>query len=122
PLPCRYGNKAKRALVAGLTSPLERTKTDIKYDTGHVEIRSGIHQVVLWGTHPATREPYWWARPLVPRADLPNITPEQVAEIKARLEALLPEAVTSASSGGSRRDPESLKLHAAGLSAVIKAV
>ena len=75
--------------------PLRKAMTDVflKDDTkAQVEFMASGQQVVGYGIHPATNEPYAWSGETpdtVPAADLPAVSQEQVAALLTEVETLI---------------------------------
>ncbi len=94
--PCRYGNHPKHAHFFGVEGPSFKklaTKTFlVNGQKAQVEILCEGQQVVVFGTHPKTRKPYYWddLTPLeVPRAMLSPITKDKAAALLDDLEVEL---------------------------------
>lgn len=89
----RVGRAPKISLFFRATEIRKKVETPEYIVRGHkcqIEVMQDGQQVVGFGIHPETRQPYEWlgASPLdVPFADLPEITPETIADFVAEAEA-----------------------------------
>ena len=98
--PCRFGKHPKSALfyrVQGASFKQLATKIHtINGDKTQVEIRCDGQQMVVFGTHPDTQNPYYWSDESlldIPISELPAITE---AEAKALLKDLIFELASKA--------------------------
>jgi hypothetical protein len=96
-LPVRVGRypKALYPFRTDLDLPYMRMTVGPQTESGagdRVEVLSEGKQFVAGGTHPFTRQPFQWPRPLVPFERLPYISRAQVEALLEEIGTLLPEA------------------------------
>ena len=93
----RVGKAPKVTLLFRATAPGKKLATKAYRVNGfkcQVEIMGNGQQVIGFGIHPDTQEPYHWVGPSpldAAFADLPEITPEAIAGFVAEAEAYLAE-------------------------------
>lgn len=97
-LPIRVGNYPKALYVCRVDAPFTYARVefgardDKNRLTERVEILSDGRQFVAHGTHPKTGKPYTWPREIVPFAELPTVTPQQLTDLLTDLRTKLPAA------------------------------
>lgn len=97
-LPTRIGNWPKAGYLCRVSAPIKYMRIEFgELDAkgrlrDRVEILSDGRQFVAHGTHPKTKAPYAWPFPIVPFAQLPVFTPEQIIALLDELRTILPAA------------------------------
>lgn len=96
-LPTRIGRAPKALYLLRVSEdvPYQRIEFGERNERGvpeRVELLTAGKQFVAEGTHPKTGQPYRWTGDMLWFADLPIVTPTQIAEIFNRLHVYLPAA------------------------------
>lgn len=100
-LPTRVGKAPKALYLLRTAEPMRSFKLRFEDEpnadpnkpgkVGQVEMLAGRTQFIASGIHPDTMRPYTWTVPLVPIADLPVFTAEQVEAFLVDIRPLLPK-------------------------------
>jgi hypothetical protein len=114
PANVRFGNRPKALLLYAITQDVPFRKMRFGTDTehvAHVELITQGKQFVAHGTHPTTGKPYFWPEGLPARADLTEITPEDLDAFFQELADSLsaPEDMTSTGADRAEIDQATLR-------------
>lgn len=103
PSPRRTGKAPRAMLMYQCDQPMtKRTSAAFEDWMGDhkLEVMGQGQQVVAFGIHPGTLQPYHWDEPLLPLDQLAKITPEQVQDAIAHFETLATAAKMGRRSAG----------------------
>lgn len=128
-LPIRVGRYPKALYLCRVEGDYRYTRVDFgarrpngTYEK-RVEILSAGRQFVAHGVHPATRQPYSWPKEIVPFAELPTFSPQQIDAFMEALRLALPKAAEKLTrEGGDLLKPINQESLAGDLETVTKAV